>query len=344
MGLGYVKQAAQAEDPYGMATYSWYKLHGLDTDVNYSLAFILSTKAARDGFALNELGQCYEHGITVDRNPKKAFECYTEAISRGTSFTARYRSAKCYEQGIGIENDLNKAVELYREGCQLLAWQSPYFSAYYGMCLIRGRGVKQNLKKGWEEVQKSIRGNNSTGWLVTGECYRYGYGVQVDHAKAVSYYQRAITSGSGLEGKACARFALGCMYESGQGGLMQNNAKAFEHFEFAANRMHKEAQWKVGVSCKTGIGVGRFVDRAILYYRLAASNGHKQARFKASDYYLQGKGISRDLHTSIQVLEVGAEKGDTGEKRLLRRAKLRLLLRRLRPFKTRSVPLANDEN
>ncbi len=344
VGMEYIKNAARGRDPYGMSNYSWYKLHGLNTDANYSLAFRYSFKASKKGYGLSVLGQCYEHGITVDRNPKKAFECYTEAVSRGTSFTARYRLAKCYELGIGVQIDQTRAAELYRRGSQLFTWESPYFNAYYGMCLIKGQGVEQNLKKGWEQVQKSIRGNNSIGWLVAGECYRYGYGVEVDLAKAVSHYQRAVTSESGLEGKVRARFALGCMYECGQGGLVQSDAKAFEHFEFAANRMHKEAQWKVGIACETGAGADRFLDRAVHYYRLAASNGHEQAQLKASDYYVQGKGISRDLHTNIQILEAGAEKGDTRAKRLLRRTKLGLLLRRLRPFKTRSVPLAHVEN
>ncbi len=142
---------------------------------------------------------------------------------------------------------------------------------------------------------------------MTSEFHRYGYGVEADHTKAVSYYERTITSESGLEGKVSARFALGCMYESGQGGLTQNNEKAFVHFEFAANRMHKEAQWKVGVACELGTGVDCSVDRAIHYYRLAASNGHQQAQFKASDYYMQGKGISRVLQTETQILQVVSE-------------------------------------
>ncbi len=107
--------------------------------------------------------------------------------------------------------------------------------------------------------------------------------------------------------------------------------------------MHKEAQWKVRIACETGVGADRFLDGAVHYYRLAACNGHEQAQVKASDYYVQEKGISRDRHTNIQILEAGAGHGDTRAKRLLRRAKLRLLLRRLRPFKTRSTPLALDK-
>ncbi len=35
VGMEYLKQAAQAEDPNGLEIYSWYKLHGLNTDVDY---------------------------------------------------------------------------------------------------------------------------------------------------------------------------------------------------------------------------------------------------------------------------------------------------------------------
>ncbi len=81
VGMWCLKQAAEAEDSYDTGTYSWYKLHGLNTNVNYLLAFRYSFKVSKKGCGLTVFGQCYEHGITVDRNPKKAFECYAEAVS-----------------------------------------------------------------------------------------------------------------------------------------------------------------------------------------------------------------------------------------------------------------------
>ncbi len=40
VGMECLKNAACGRDPYGMSNYSWYNLHGLNTDVNYSLAHL----------------------------------------------------------------------------------------------------------------------------------------------------------------------------------------------------------------------------------------------------------------------------------------------------------------
>ncbi len=130
-----------------------------------------------------------------------------------------------------------------------------------------------------------------------------------------------------MDGTVKAILALGSMYELGQGRLPQNPEAAFQHFNYAANRIHQEAQWKVAIYCESSTGTDRLEDRAANYFRLAANSGHLEALLKASAYYIQGKGVSWNLRTAIEILTPAARNGDEGARRKLRLAQLQMLLR-----------------
>ena len=332
------QQAARSGDPYGMADYAWAKLLGYHTDINHSVAFRYASKAEKIGDGLCELAKCYEQGIQVDRNPKKAIKLFLRAIKKGTASTTRLHLARMYERGDGVDADLRKAAKVYKDGMRLLPWVRPYFQSFYGLCLIRGRGVEQEQKTGWKLVEKSIQGQNASGWYVRGQCFRNGYGVKPNLVEAVISYQRAIQMEKGADGRIFAYFELGRMYEQGLGGLRVDLRKAFNHYNYAAKRMHQEAQWKVASFCETGSGVDKFSDRAAYFFGLAASSGHRGAEVKACEYYMKGKGISRDLHNTIQILQPAADHGDVRAKRLLRRVKFKVLFRSRSRTKTQSSP------
>ena len=333
------KQAAERGDPHGMSFYAYCKLDGYCTEVNHSLAFKFASKAQKSNCALNTLGLCYEQGIQVKRSLTRAIELYTDAMNLGTSWSCRLSLARVYERGDGVEVDLEKAAQLYNSGSELLPWQQPYFQGFYGLCLIRGRGVTEDQKTGWAMVQKSIQGGNATGWYVRGECFRNGYGVERNLAEAAVCYRRAIEMKNGMDGRVFSKFQLGRMYEHGQGGLQVDLRKAFDYYHFAARRMHQEAQCKVALFSETGRGVDKSDDRAAYYFRLAANSGHRHAQVKACEYYMKGKGISRDLHTAVQILQPAADYGDMRAKELLRRAKWKIILRRDKLERTQSAPI-----
>ncbi len=332
----FVKRGVAGNDPRGYALYAYYNLHGHNIAVNTSRGFKMAKKASESNLALNNLAKCYIYGIGVERDPSEAFKLLLKNAEVKESWLAYLYLARLYEKGIGVQANLEKMAEFYKKGTELLAWQRPYYQGYYGLYLIRGIGVREDKKSGWKMIQRSIQSNNAAGWYTKGECYRFGYGVEPDIVKAVRCYKRAIQMESGMDGKIKAKFALGCMFELGQGGLSQNFQTAFEHFNFAANRMHQEAQWKIGIFCESGTGTDRFEDRAVHYFQLAANSGHRQAQLKAGMYYMQGKGVSRDLHKAIDILTSAAQNGDREARRKLRLARLQVLFQRDRPVRTRT--------
>ena len=319
LGYAYVKMGAEGGDPRGMHMLSWQKLYGFDQEKNPRLAFQLSQKVVDKGYSLGKanLGDCYMLGLGVERNASKAIELWTESLEGGLDCMA-FELGQCYEHGFGVKQDLVKAAQFYKRGANVEkhTWVRPRIQPYYGMCLIRGRGVSQNVKAGWAHIQSSVQANNDSGWFVQGECYRFGYGIEKDAARAVESYKRAISSPDYIEGTVRAYFALGRMYESGE-GVQQDYKKAFDHYNFSANNMFRAAQWKVACFCESGAGIERDIVRAVTYYRLAANAGHRVSQIKATKYYLEGKGVQRNLMTASAIIWPAVDKGDREAKRLL---------------------------
>ena len=324
LSVQYIEMGANAGDPLGMSIRSYQKLFGYHTVANPFTAFQLG-KAARDkGFLRSSTaGHCYMHGLGVERDSKKAVELWTEAANAG-SYTILTDLAQCYEQGLGVKVDSEKAAEFYKKGSYGTNNHRQHVRAmpYYGLCLIRGRGVQQDIKKGLDLIQNSVQVDNGNGWFVQGECYRYGYGVKKNFARAIECYERATIAEIEMDGKKSAHFTLGSMYESGD-ELRRDMSKAFKHFDFGANHMDREAQFKVALWCESGTGTEQDVYRAVHFFKLAANSGHTDAQIKTFKYYMKGKGVQRNFMTAVQILQPAADSGDKEAKHLLRVLKMK---------------------
>ncbi len=151
LGVAYAKMSAEAGNPRGMALRADHKLHGIITDKNVGVAFDYTKKAVERGNinAKLLLSIFYFHGLVVDQNQAEAIRLWTESIGPG-GYSCIVRLAPCYEHGLGVDVDLQKGAELYSTGSQMPSdsWRKHHIQAFYGMCLVRGRGVKQDVKEG----------------------------------------------------------------------------------------------------------------------------------------------------------------------------------------------------
>ncbi len=70
-------------------------------------------------FAAYDLGRCYEYGIGIEKDHKKAFELYnlcaadTSSLYKLISDYGKVALGHCYYEGIGVEKDHNKAIEYW---------------------------------------------------------------------------------------------------------------------------------------------------------------------------------------------------------------------------------------
>ncbi len=127
---------------------------------------------------------------------------------------------------------------------------------------------------------------------------------------AVQSYKRANRTSCDAYGGTFAHYALGTMYEAGE-GLKRDYVQAFENYKYCADVMNHDAQWKVAQWCESGIGVERDIPRAVEYFRLAANGSHRDSQLKFYKYYMEGKGVQRNLMSSAQVIEIADGSGDT---------------------------------
>jgi TPR repeat protein len=91
-----------------------------------------------------------------------------------------------------------------------------------------------------------------------------------------------------------ASFALGLMYESGE-GVEKDFVKAAEWYEKAAEQGHVSAQHNLGVLYATGEGVSKDDAKAAEWFRKAAQQGDPSAQFYLATMYSNGTGVARDL-------------------------------------------------
>ena len=84
------------------------------------------------------------------------------------------------------------------------------------------------------------------------------------------------------KGNAEAKFALGLMYDNGQ-GVAQNDQQAAAWYQKAANQGHAKAQYNLGVMYFNGQGVARNYRRAAAWYKkvLAQPDTPENAEAKA---------------------------------------------------------------
>ena len=92
----------------------------------YRIAFKIKKKKA-----LFNLGLCYKLGKICEKNPAKAFECFSKGASLGNSkgiifkilfiifIKAMYELALKYEEGVVCQKNYQKAFELYEKAASL---------------------------------------------------------------------------------------------------------------------------------------------------------------------------------------------------------------------------------
>lgn len=59
---------------------------------------------------------------------------------------------------------MEKACEVYRIAYVNGGTEGLYTQGHYGMCLIRGTGVRKNVQKGLQILQESCIDNSTIGW------------------------------------------------------------------------------------------------------------------------------------------------------------------------------------
>ena len=84
---------------------------------------------------------------------------------------------------------------------------------------------------------------------------------------------------------------------------------ALKLFNKASKEGNHEAQFRIALMYRDGIGINKDMKEAAYWFRKAASNGHTQAQFELGKCFLSGEGVLQDTRMAAESFWRAAEGG-----------------------------------
>lgn len=204
-------------------------------------------------------------------------------------------------------------------------------------------------------IERLANKNYSSAEAVMGVAYYQGFGVQKDYRKAISWLEKAASSGNtdaqetlalihaennGIaltpenkdaimkfgfnyhkneadNGKLAAIVVLSTLYSKGR-GVTQNLKKSYELNKKAAERGHRIAQYRLGRAYKYGEGTLQDYERALYWFNEAAKQGSLDAMGSLSLFYTKDYGpVSNAERKAEWELKEGLNGGFSAPKGLM---------------------------
>ncbi len=167
-------------------------LKNIDKDFSKEWAISLLQKAAEIdtcAYAMNTLGLAYMAGVGVKQDSIQAIYWFEKAGEHGYS-EAYHNLGMMYKNGCyGVKQDFVKAYNAFVNGVEAGSVICKYDA---GFMLYKGLGICQNYNEAVNLFNDAANESEHTPSLyMLGLCYRNGYGVLQDTAKASYYLNRA---------------------------------------------------------------------------------------------------------------------------------------------------------
>lgn len=206
---------------------------------SYANALKWYTKAAERGSAeaQYELGNMHNSGRGTPKNGVEAIVWYEKAAEQGLA-EAQCALGELYDDGDnGVPKDDAKASYWYKKAAEQGYARAQYYLAFQ---YRDGDGVPKNVPRYVYWHRKAAEQGYAPAQNYLGEMYENGRGVPIDRARACYWYKRAAAQGNGS-----ALFNLGLSYQYGTLGLPEDQDKANELFQKAAEQGSLGAQLKL---------------------------------------------------------------------------------------------------
>lgn len=242
-------------------------------------------------------------GLRKGGYEKTAFLYYQKAADLGLP-KAIHSLADCYRFGDGVETDEQKALSLYKKAAEM---GSSTAVTVLGLFWRNGAyGMKQDAALAEEYL---IRGASSLASAARflGEMYEKGIGVDVDLAKAVTWYEKAEEMGD-----ARSSYNLAWIYRSKEEKYSDYNDynKMIEHYEKAAALRHVFSCLELGNLYLYSEEDKNNYDKAEQLLTTAARLGNKDSFTSLADLYSLDRCKKTDGPKAFYWFKKGAEAGN----------------------------------
>lgn len=189
---------------------------------------------------------------------------------------------------------LNKAGEL----------GSAYAYIYLGLLdkLITNKSFTAKTVEYW---RKGAKLGNQLCIILFAKAYYYGWEVEKD--KSVAFKTLNDADFEKLEPEGL--YLLAKMYMDGE-GTQQNFYKAFEYFQYAANKGYTDAMCYLGNCYRNGTGVEKNDSLAFIQFNKAANAGNAWGQRCVAISYKCGDGTAANLGVANRWYSIAAKNGD----------------------------------
>jgi len=258
-------------------------------------------KAAQAGIvhAQTKLGNAYEKGIGVKKDPKQAFYWYKKAAEKNDS-EGQHCLAECYYFAVGTAKSLPDAFFWYEK-----AAKNDHDRAQYSMgwCYEHGEGTAKNPEQAFYWYGCAARQGHTEAQAQFAKCYYLEIGTKQSLKDAIFWYEKAA-----VKDHLSSQFALGICYSTE--GPTQNFYQAFAWYEKAANQGHINAMCSLAACYHDGTGTLKDLKKAAFWYEKAAGQGNENAQFSLANCYFKGEGVGKNLKKAAFWYEKAAGQGN----------------------------------
>lgn len=252
---------------------------------------------------LYEEGMLYYEGDVVDRDYKKAFDCFILAAKSGHE-DAIFKVAVCFEEGYGVTKNCGKALQWFRKICD-----NKYAQNRIGYYYDHGLVVKQNQLEAYKWFLKAAEQGLAVAQSNVGMYLKYGYGhVKKDTKKANEWFLKAASQGHNV-----GQYHLGLSYKYGY-GLVQNEKEAYGWLLKAAEQGNLDAKYEIAKCYEDGLGVHKNLEEAFEIYTSLSDGAYEGLRYRLARFYLEGLVVERDITKGVDLLLKAVADGDKNAK------------------------------
>ncbi|MGG9999890.1 tetratricopeptide repeat protein [Pseudovibrio ascidiaceicola] len=273
-----------------------------DVDMERVFALLEEDLSYHSLNAAISLAEIYLDGTEVPKDVAKALEYFELAAEWGSSY-ALVEIGEIYEDGALGPVDYEKAEEYYQIARKRSNGNGSAFLAYLKRFLVSEEVDSSEVIALLEE---SIARGSYSGMVGLGDCYRDGYGVEVDYHKANDYYEMAAEAGSSL-----ALVRLGNAFDEGL-GVEKDFAKAIRYYQDAVDGGYQRANADLGFLYEQGLGTEKDHEKANELYEKGHKAGSAFGAYRLGLIYYYGDGAEQDYPTSLKMFHKAADRGNEG--------------------------------
>jgi hypothetical protein len=140
-----------------------------------------------DAIAQFNLGDCYDNGQVVLKDPVEAVKWYRKSAEQGVA-QAQYKFGYCYYHGVGVLKDPVEAVKWYHKAAEQGFVDAQLFLV---RCYDDGIGVPKDSVEADKWFRWSAEHGDVNAQYNLGRCYSIGERFTKDVVEAYAYYNLA---------------------------------------------------------------------------------------------------------------------------------------------------------